>query len=213
MSGNRMPRSRRRPDRKQRFVRMLCIGGLAALLAVLGAFYIGRYCRQVEYARYPLKYRELIEETAETFELEPWHVAAVICCESGFRETAVSSVGARGMMQIMPDTGEWLAGKFGEESIYDPEMLFTPETNVKYGCWFLNWLMKRYDGDRTLATVAYHAGHGTLDKWLSDEEISPDGKTLSRIPYSSTAAYVERVLRACGKYQELYDWTEGRDAA
>lgn len=116
-------------------------------------------------------------------------------------------------MQIMPSTGEWLAGKFDEEDVYTDDSLYVPETNLKYGCWYLNWLMQRYGGDRTLVTAAYHAGHGTVDGWLNDPAVSLDGKTLNTIPYSSTNTYVERVLRACEKYQELYDFSQGPDAA
>ena len=145
---------------------------------------------------------------AGEYGLEPWHVAAVVRCESSFDANATSSVGARGLMQIMPDTGEWIAGKFKEADGFDPDSLYDPETNLKYGCWYLNWLMGRYDRDLTLVTSAYHAGHGTVDKWLTDSAVSPDGRTLLRdaIPYASTKAYVSRVLTAYEKYEELYDY-------
>jgi len=133
-------------------------------------------------------------------------------CESSFRSDAVSYAGAMGLMQIMPDTGEWLAGKFDEKQGYTSDVLYQPETNLKYGCWYLNWLMKRYEHDRTLATAAYHAGHGTVDRWLADPSVSSDGKTLSHIPYDSTRTYVARILKACQKYQELYDFTASADA-
>ena len=185
---------------------------LSILLLAAGIYYISWHRTQMQYMQYPLRYEELIVARAEEFGLEPWHVAAVIRCESSFRETATSNVGARGLMQIMPDTGAWLAGKFDEEDVYTDDSLYTPEVNIKYGCWFLQWLMARYDGDRTLATAAYHAGHGTVDKWLADPEISPDGKTIPEIPYDSTRTYVSRVLNACEKYQELYDFAGGESA-
>lgn len=187
---------------------------LALVLIAAGVYYAGVHQRNVLYAQYPLRYKELIVENAERFELEPWHVAAVVRCESSFRETATSNVGAMGLMQIMPDTGLWLAGKFDEEDSFTDEMLYQPEINLKYGCWFLQWLMKRYEGDRTLATAAFHAGHRKVDEWLADPEVSPDGKTLEHIPYSTTRTYVERVLEACEIYQELYDFAvSDEDAA
>lgn len=207
----RMVRSKKR--RRRRFplaAKWLTILLLAAVLVAVGIYYTGQYLKDQEYIRYPLRYEELIVRNADEFSLEPWHVAAVVRCESSFREAVTSEVGARGLMQIMPDTGEWLAGKFDEKSIYTDDMLYQPETNLKYGCWYLNWLMKRYSGDRTLVTAAYHAGHGTVDKWLANPEVSPDGKTLSVIPYASTRTYVERILTACEKYQELYDFEEIR---
>lgn len=202
-----MRRSKRRSFRRKRPVpKALAVFLLAAVLAVGSVYYIGVHEKKLDYQQYPLRYRELIVENAGRFELDPWHVAAVVRCESSFRATATSNVGAMGLMQIMPETGEWLAGKFDEESIFEEAMLYEPEINLKYGCWFLQWLMNRYEGDRTLATAAFHAGHRTVDEWLEDPSVSPDGKTLQNIPYSSTRTYVDRVLKACEKYQELYDF-------
>ncbi len=199
---------KRRRRRRRRAAKWLTALLLVILLTAIGIYYTGQYLRDQEYLRYPLRHEELIVLNADEFSLEPWHVAAVVRCESSFREGATSEAGARGLMQIMPDTGKWISGKFDEKSIYNDDMLYQPETNLKYGCWYLRWLMERYSQDRTLATAAYHAGHGTVDKWLANPEISPDGKTLANIPYASTRTYVERVLTACEKYQELYDFEE-----
>lgn len=212
---SRMKRAKKRPSRRRRNRSgLLLTAVLVVILLAAGIYYVGRYQRHMEYVRYPLRYREILTETARAHELEPWHVAAVVMCESSFRETAVSRVDARGLMQIMPDTGEWLAGKFDEEDEYTPDVLFDPETNLKYGCWYLSWLMDRYDGDRTVATAAFHAGQGKVDQWLEDPEISPDGRTLTveKIPYRETRTYVGRILKACGKYRELYEFDEAADA-
>lgn len=203
-----MKRSGKRSFRKKRPTRRIAVVLLAALLTVLSVFYITVYRQRMTYRQYPLKYEDLIIHYAKTFDLEPWHVAAVVRCESGFNPQATSSVGARGLMQIMPDTGRWIAGKLDEEEAYTDDGLYEPEVNLRYGCWYLSWLMKRYSGDRTLATAAYHAGHGNVDRWLSDPEVSKDGTTLSVIPYDSTSTYTKRVLNACEKYQELYDFDE-----
>lgn len=202
--------SEKRAKQRRRRIRRLTVMLLIVLLTALSIYYVGQYQRDKEYLRYPLRHEQLIVRYADEFELQPWHVAAVVRCESSFRETATSEVGARGLMQIMPDTGGWLAGKFDEEDIFTADMLYQPETNVKYGCWYLNWLMGIYDEDLTLVTAAYHAGHGTVNKWLKDASVSPDGKTLQQIPYSSTRTYVQRVLTACEKYQTMYDFEQIR---
>ncbi len=207
--GSPLPRARRRNNRrKSPCARLLIIISCLALLVALAVFYVGRYQKTLAYRQYPLSYKELIVEKAEEFNLQPWHVAAVVRCESSFNPDATSDAGARGLMQIMPETGAWLAGKFGEETDFDPASLYDPETNLKYGCWFLNWLMARYDENVVLATCAYHAGHGTVDKWLADPTVSADGKTIDpdNIPYASTKTYVSRILTAYDKYQELYDF-------
>ena len=209
MTSNAMPRSRRRSLRKKPPVkRVAAVCVIAALLVALGVYYVVQYRRHLIYAQYPLRYKDLIVRMAGEYDLEPWHVAAVIRCESSFDPNATSNVGARGLMQIMPDTGEWLASKFKEADGFNPDSLYDPETNVKYACWYLRWLMNRYDRDLVLVTSAYHAGHGTVDKWLADSAVSQDGRAIQpdAIPYASTKQYVSRVLRAYEKYEELYDY-------
>ena len=105
-------------------------------------------------------------------------------------------------MQILPSTAEWIAGKLDET--YTEGCLFDPETNIRYGCWYLGFLMRRYDGDMRCSSSAYHAGQGTVDKWLADPNYSSDGKTLDVIGYDSTNTYVNRVLRYYEKYEEIY---------
>lgn len=203
-----MKRSRKRSFRRKRPFGILIALLLAALLIALGIFYMTEYQEHLLYQQYPLRYEDEITEYAHLFDLEPWHVSAVVRCESSFNPQATSSVGARGLMQIMPETGEWIAHKLDEDATYTDDSLYEPDVSLRYGCWYLNWLMKRYSGDRTLATAAYHAGHGKVDQWLKDPEVSPDGTTLSVIPYASTSTYVRRVMTACEKYQELYDFDQ-----
>ena len=200
-------RSRKRKG-KNLFVIAASLALLIALLIGLAVFYVKDYKEKLIYKQYPLAYKELIVEMADEFELEPWHIAAVVRCESSFNPKATSNVGARGLMQIMPETGEWLAGKFDEEAQFDAEWLYQPEYNLKYGCWYLGWLMRRYNDDIIAATAAYHAGQTCVDGWLADPQISPDGKTLlvGSIPYDSTRTYVNRIIKAYTNYKELYDY-------
>ena len=181
---------------------------LLLIIAVLGTYFVTKYRRDLLYARYPLRYKAQIVETAREYGLEPWHVAAVVRCESSFDPKAESGVGARGLMQIMPDTGIWIAGKFGETEDYTDDVLYDVETNLKYGCWYLSWLMDKFGGDIRTVTAAYHAGHGAVQNWLNRPSYSDDGVTLARIPYDSTNTYVQRVLTACEHYKEMYDYDE-----
>lgn len=178
---------------------------VVVLIMLIAAALVLRGCKQVPQIVRPVvvdEYHELIEQVAEEFELEPAYVASVVMAESSYRTDAVSNVGARGLMQIMPTTGEWIASKFEDE--YDDEMLFDPETNLKYGCWYLSFLMRRYDNDMTCASSGYHAGQGTVDGWLADPQYSEDGKTLTNIPGDATRTYVERILAFYEVYKEIY---------
>ena len=94
----------------------------------------------------------------------------------------MSSVGAIGLMRIMPETAKWLSGKveLGEE--YTTESLYEPEVNLRLGCWYLSYLHRRYDGRLQEALTAYIAGQGQVDRWLKDPALSTAGKTLDVIP-------------------------------
>jgi len=151
---------------------------------------------------YPMAYTDLIQNYAAVEGLEPAYVASVIMAESSYRSDAVSSVNAQGLMQIMPSTGEWIAGKFDEE--YTEGCLFDPETNIRYGCWYLGFLMDRYDGDMRCSSAAYHSGQGTVDKWLKDPMYSSDGRTLDVIPGSNADTYVNRILEFYEVYEKIY---------
>lgn len=188
--------ARRKERRPMALLLLLC----ALAMLVLGFAF--KYPRAARDAAHPVHYASLVEAAALENGLEEAHIYAVLLCESSFRPQAVSSAGAMGLMQIMPDTGLWLAGKFGEEDIFADEMLFEPETNIKYGCWFLGWLSRRYGGDLETVSAAYHAGSGNVDKWLADPAFSADGLSLDTTPYPSTNSYMEKVRSAYEVYKE-----------
>lgn len=151
---------------------------------------------------YPCSYADLVETHSGANNLSPYFVYAVIECESGFDPEAVSHVGATGLMQIMPDTFSWISGKLGEKRDYSEATV--PAVSVKYGCYLYGYLMEKYKSEET-ALAAYHAGIGSVDKWLSDERYSADGKTLHTIPFPSTAKYVSKVMKTKNIYEKLYD--------
>ena len=156
----------------------------------------------LEKRAYKLQYSAEIKEYSREFHVDPYLVAAVIHCESSNRHTAVSRAGAKGLMQIMPDTGFWIAEKLGEEDFTEDE-LFEPKVNIRFGCWYLKYLLDSFSGNRKTAVAAYNAGPGNVRKWLNDENYSKGGE-LDGIPFKETAQYVERVQRAYDKYTKLY---------
>lgn len=183
-------RSRRRRRKIQRSIVLLI---LFLLLVGVGAYFILNFPNRRRRPSIQWSTPRPSGNTARSLAC-PAHVAAVILCESSYRPQAVSNVGAMGLMQIMPETGKWIAQKLDVEDIYTDDSLFDPETNIRFGCWFLSYLMEKYDGDMTRTTAAYHAGEGTVKKWLQEEENSPDGVSLSSIPSSVTNNYVKKVL-------------------
>ena len=150
---------------------------------------------------YPLKYEDYVEVYAKENNLSPAFVYAVIECESGFDKNAVSYIGATGLMQIMPDTFDWINMKLGEDAPYS--MATDPETSIKYGCFLYGYLLEKY-GRVQEALAAYHAGMGNADKWLKDERYSSDGETLHTIPFPTTNKYVKKVMLTENIYEKLY---------
>lgn len=148
---------------------------------------------------YPLKYKSEIFEAADGYGLSRALVLAVVKTESDFNEKAVSSVGAIGLMQITEETGKYIAEKTGRVS-YD---LSEAKTNLEFGCYYLKYLMLRFEKEKT-ALAAYNAGEGKVSLWLADERYCKDGKTLQKIPFPETEAYLKKIYKSFEKYRKLY---------
>ena len=147
---------------------------------------------------YPRRYEEEVLAASEKYALDPNLVFAVIRTESSFRAEAVSSAGAKGLMQLMDVSAEWVCWRQGTE--LDASRIFEPAYNIDLGCYLLAYLLDRYGGNIANAAAAYNAGAGTVDRWLADPELY-DGETLS-IPYGETRSYVQKVLDSYEKYTE-----------
>ena len=150
---------------------------------------------------YPIKYEEFVEKYSAEFEVDPNLIYAIIKTESSFNPNAVSSAGAEGLTQITPETFEWLRTKLGEED--ESLSLFDPETSIKYGAFFISYLLNEF-GETDTALAAYHAGRGRIKEWLGNPEISPDGRTLSDIPIPETSHYVKKVNKAYAVYSKMF---------
>lgn len=126
-------------------------------------------------------YDSLINKHSLANDLDPCLVAAVIAQESGFRPKVVSKTGAKGLMQIIPGTWEFLRKKGHIASEYSYQSAFNPEVNIMAGTKYLRMLIDRYQGDTVLALAAYNAGHGNVDKYQGVP------------PFNETRFYVKRV--------------------
>ncbi len=154
--------------------------------------------------QYPLKYEDHIYRYSETYGVDPYLVMGIIRAESNFVHDAQSHVEAKGLMQLMDETAEEVAGKIGLSN-FTVDQLSNPQVNIQLGVWYLSYLLKQFDNDKTLALAAYNAGIGRVNQWLGDPELSSDGKTLDRIPYEETERYVDKVLKYADAYKEIYE--------
>ena len=148
-------------------------------------------------------YQEEIIEYSKKNNLDPFLVAAVIKNESGFRIEAKSKPGAVGLMQIMPDTGKWIANEMGIQN-FQMAKLAEAETNIRMGCWYLSELEYEFGHNRVLMLTAYNAGRGNTRNWMEEYNWDNDFGSIDAIPYVDTREYVRKVLHDRGQYYKLY---------
>jgi soluble lytic murein transglycosylase len=174
-------------------------------IAVLGALLIiGLHPLKhaVQEITLPLRHEDIIRQQSAAKNLDPALVAAVIYQESKFSDRT-SVAGARGLMQITPDTARFIAKQSGGIRFVQAD-LATPQINIAYGTWYLRWLMDRYDGRTSLALAAYNAGFGHVDNWVNDAG-GPDAfDPKTDIPFPETRAYVHQVLERRKDYARRY---------
>lgn len=148
---------------------------------------------------YPVKYVKIVDKYAFEYNLDRNLLYSIMKNESGFSKNAVSEKNAVGLMQITPETANWIAEEMNIESF----SLSDPETNIKFSCWYVNYLCSSFETVET-AVAAYNAGEGTVKKWLNDGRYSNDGVILNDIPYNETKKYVSNVISAYNIYNKLY---------
>ena len=159
---------------------------------------------QAEVRSHQVKYQDYITYYAAAYRLDPAYVAAIIKRESDYDPRAVSRKDARGLMQMMPDTFDWVRKNTGYRGA-DISVLFEPEAAIKMGCYLLRYIIDTMKtDDPILVTCAYHAGWGNVNAWL--QRYSTDGKhlKLSQIPMDDTRYYAGKVLNAYAIYQQYY---------
>jgi soluble lytic murein transglycosylase len=148
---------------------------------------------------YPVKYAETIAQAAEKYGVDQYLVAAIAKTESGWKADAVSSVGAQGLMQIMPDTADFLVDTgYVDESVWPPSNLLDAATNIQYGCAYVSYLEKT-TGSTEETIAAYNAGPGVAAQWAASPQAFTDA-----ISYPETRLYVARVTNALSEYRTLY---------
>ena len=174
--------------------------GMAAVVAVLLTLPLAR--RAVNDLTLPLQYQGIIRQQAARKQLDPALVAAVIYAETKF-DPRPSSAGAEGLMQILPQTAEFLAHRSGATTFSTAD-LATPQVNIAYGSYYLRYLLGEYSQSRVLALAAYNGGEANVNHWLAAARSEDRHFTIRDIPFPETRAYVRKVLQAQKDYRRTY---------
>jgi len=171
------------------------LAALAVVGALAGGFLYVQSTQPGWWERlwYPLAYAPIVRGHARNYDLDPALLAAVIYQESKFDANAVSSSGAVGLMQLLPETAQGIADRTGGHGWHESDLV-DPELNVRYGAWYLRHLLDKY-GDEELALAAYNAGQSNVDRWR-EEGIG--------IQFAETRRYVERVHELKQIYADIY---------
>jgi soluble lytic murein transglycosylase len=195
----------RRPSRtrvrRRRYALVVAAAVLGTSVAALvtGAVPLGDAVRELTL---PLHHEDIIRQQAADKDLDAALIAAVIYEESRFRDQT-SHAGARGLMQITPETADFIARRSGGIR-FEQEDLATPQINIAYGAWYLRHLIDHYGGNEALAVAAYNAGQTNVDRWVEQAGGPNEFDSARHIPFPETRAYVGNVMERRGQYRERY---------
>jgi soluble lytic murein transglycosylase len=192
----------RRPSRARIRRRRLAVLGTVASIAAALVVATGLLGDAVREITLPLRHDDVIRQQAQDKSVDASLIAAVIYEESRFRDQT-SHAGARGLMQITPDTADFIAKNSGGYR-FEQEDLATPQINIAYGTYFLRYLLDHYDGNEALAIAAYNAGLSNVDRWVGKAGGQDAFDTAADIPFPETRAYVANVLERREQYREHY---------
>ena len=178
---------------------MAAVIGAAGAAAITG---LGPLDDAVRTITLPLRHEDIIRQQAVEKGIDPALIAAIIYEESKFVDQT-SHAGARGLMQITPETARFIARDSGGTRFTQAD-LATPQVNISYGAYYLRYLLRRYPGHETLAVAAYNAGETNVSRWLERAGGNGHFDLHRHVPFPETRTYVEGVLKHRADYREHY---------
>lgn len=158
---------------------------------------------------YPFPYKEEIHQAGIQYQLNTNLVLAIIKNESKFEANAISANGAMGLMQIMPDTGKWIATQTKKEAFHT-KMLLDPNTNIRFGSWYLSELNAEFYQNDILVLAAYNAGRGNVQEWIKKYGWNKNFSNINEIPFPETQVYIRRILHDKQMYAKYYSHIQMR---
>lgn len=155
---------------------------------------------------FPRKYKDIVEQAAHIYNVDPNLIYAIIKQESGFDKKAVSHSGAKGLMQIMDATAQDMSRNINtiDKNAYD---IYDPYTNIFIGTKYISYLINYFNGNYYLAIIAYNAGMGKIEEWLDKPftEYVDYNSVYECIEYPETKNYITNVVNYYHSYTKLYN--------
>ena len=154
--------------------------------------------------RFPRAYWDQVQLTARQFNVDPYLILALSRQESTYRPSLTSNAGAKGLMQVMPKTANWLVKVDEKVDRRDAANLANPKHSLLVGTAYLGRMLDRYNGNIAYALAAYNAGPNNCDKWRKAAANDDVTEFIEDIPFSETRRYVKRVLGFYATYYSIY---------
>ncbi len=155
-------------------------------------------------SEYPRAFREMVEDRAAAYALDPYFIWALMRVESTYNPWAISRANARGLMQIMPQTGGLIASRAAWRN-YGTPLLFEPEVAIEMACWYFHQLLKKFNGQLALAIASYNAGPHRVAAWLERKGHLPMDEFIEEMPFTEAREYAKKVLRHLALYRRIYE--------
>ncbi|MDQ8043004.1 MAG: lytic transglycosylase domain-containing protein [Solirubrobacteraceae bacterium] len=176
----------------------------AAVILVGGGYWLAHpeVKHAVKELGLPLRHEDVIRQQAREKGLDPSLIAAVIYVETRY-VPRTSSAGAVGLMQITPETAEFIAHRSGGTAFKQSD-LATPQINISYGTYYLRYLLKRFDANVVMGLAAYNGGEGNVERWVAKARAAGHDFSTDDIPFPETRQYVINVLDAQQRYRKQY---------
>ena len=159
----------------------------------------------VFFRKYPTKYKDIVFEMSNKYNVSASMIASVINIESNYRKDVVSKSGAVGLMQVMPSTAFEIAKKLDLDLNY--EQLFEVEINIELGTYYLNYLLSLFDNNFVNALCAYNWGLNNVKTWIIKGNVDSDGN-ITNVPIKETSDYINKYKKSFWVYFNIhnYNW-------
>ncbi|KZE66638.1 lytic transglycosylase domain-containing protein [Paenibacillus polymyxa] len=153
---------------------------------------------------YPIQYKDEIRQYSQTYEVDPFLVASIIRVETNFKTSKQSHKGALGLMQIMPNTANWIMDSAQIQKVPLESVKHEPGTNIELGTWYLHSLSMKFQDNPVVIIAAYNAGPGKVQEWLDQGVWDGKEESIKQIPFGETRHYVQRVIYYYRQYTKIY---------